>query len=91
MAFLIDCKMEGYRVLGVRSGKSQKGTEWRSIDVYKDGRTAEVSCTNGSLFPAVDALSEMDTVDLYVRAVAGRERSYLTMLDAPRLTESEVS
>lgn len=84
MAFLIDCTMFGYEVRGVQRGTSRKGTEFRSIRVESpDGRTAEISCTDPELFAGVDGLQKADVMDFKVRAVAGRERSYLSLLALP--------
>ena len=84
MAFAIDCTMDGYRVLGVKTGTSKKGNTFKSLSVYKDGRTAEVSVTKPELFAAVDALKEMDVIDLRVAAVAGKERSFISLSEAPQ-------
>lgn len=93
MAFLIDATMKGYKVLGVNTGTSKKGNTFKSISVFKDGRTAEVSVTDASLFMSVDNLNELDVVNLDVRAVAGnvrdgRANSYITLLEAPVLVQA---
>lgn len=85
MAFLIDATMKGYKVLGVQTGTSKKGKVFKAVTLFRDGRTAEVTVTNPELFDAVDHLHEMDVVNLDVRAVAGREHSYLSLLAAPLL------
>lgn len=87
MAFLIMASMKGYRVLDVKSGTSKKGTAWRSVSLFRDGVTAEVSTSDASLFGAVDALHEMDIVNCDVRAVAGKERSYVVLAAAPVVVE----
>lgn len=87
MAFLIMATMKGYRVLDVKSGTSKKGTAWRSVSLFRDGVTAEVSTSDASLFGAVDALHEMDVINVDVRAVAGKERSYVVMASAPVVVE----
>lgn len=87
MAFLIDCTMKGYKVLAVKSGTSKKGNTFYSLSVFRDGRTAEVSCTKPELFAPVAQLREMDTVNLDVRAVSGKDRSYISLLDAPVMVE----
>lgn len=87
MAFLIDCVMYGYEVRGVTSGTSKKGNAFRSIRVEsQDGRTAEISCTDSQLFAGVDALKKAENYDFTVRAVAGRERSYLSLLAVPTVS-----
>lgn len=91
MAFLIDCYMRGYEVRGVSRGTSRKGNEFRSIRVEsEDGRTAEISCTSPEFFEAVDSLKKADICDFYVRAVAGRERSYLSLLALPTLSPASL-
>lgn len=87
MSFLVDAVLVGYEVRGVDRGTSKKGTEWRSIRVEDAaaGRTAEISCTDSALFPYVDNLSKGDICTFEVRAVAGRERSYLTLLKLPQV------
>ena len=89
MAFLIDATMKGYRVLGIRTFHSKKGTEGRSIDVYKDGRNAEISCTDANLIPYVDGLQQMDIVNLDVVAVSGKERSYIMLVNSPVLVDRQ--
>lgn len=88
MAFNIDCQMIGYEVRGVDSGVSKAGKPWRSIrlESLSNGRTCEVSSTDGELFGYIDGLNRGDVVALSVRAVAGRERSYLILLEAPQVT-----
>lgn len=88
MAFNIDCQMIGYEVRGVDSGVSKKGVPWRSIrlESVSSGRTCEVSSTDGALFGIIDGLTRGDVVALSVRAVAGRERSYLILTEAPQVT-----
>lgn len=86
MAFLIDCTMKAYECRGVTTGTSKKGNTFKSIRVESlDGRTAEISCTDSSLFGAVDSLRKASVYNFDVRAVAGRERSYLSLLSAPLL------
>lgn len=84
MAFLIDCKLEGYEVRGIQTGTSKKGNVYKSIRCEsKEGNTCEISVTNQDLFGHVDQLSKGDIVTLDVRAVSGRERSYITLMSAP--------
>lgn len=86
MAFLVDATLKGYECRGVSSGTSRKGNPYRSIRIEsQDGRTAEISCTDSALFPAVDGLRKAGVYNFDVRAVAGRERSYLSLLAAPVL------
>lgn len=89
MAFLIDATLKGYEVRGVSSGVSKKGNEFRSIRVEsQDGRTAEISCTNPQLYAIVDSLTKATICNFDVRAVAGRERSYITLLREPVIVEA---
>lgn len=90
MAFLIDATMKAYECRGVTTGTSKKGNTYKSIRVEsQDGRTAEISCTDSSLFAAVDALRKASVYNFDVRAVAGRERSYLSLLAAPLLVADD--
>ena len=79
MAFMIDATMKGYKVLGVKTGTSKKGNTFKSLSLFRDGRTAEVSVTDPQLFGAVDALSELDVVNVDVRAVSGKDRSWISL------------
>lgn len=91
MAFLIDATMKGYECRGVGSGTSKRGNAFRTIRVEsQDGRTAELSCTDSDLFGVVDNLRKGATYNFDVRAVAGRERSYLSLLAAPVLVSDEI-
>lgn len=91
MAFLIDATMKGYECRGVTTGTSRKGNAFKSIRVESpDGRTAEISCTDATLFGAVDGLRKASVYNFDVRAVAGRERSYLSLLAAPLLVSDGV-
>ena len=86
MAFLIDATMLAYECRGVTTGTSKKGNVFKSIRVEsQDGRTAEISCTDPELFAAVDGLRKASVYNFVVRAVAGRERSYISLLAAPLL------
>lgn len=88
MAFLIDATMKGYECRGVTTGTSKRGNVFKSIRVEsQDGRTAEISCTNEGLFPAVDQLKKAGVYNFDVRAVAGRERSYLMLVREPVVVE----
>lgn len=84
MAFLIDCKMMAYECRGVETGTSKRGNVFKTIRVESPtGRTAEISCTDSDLFPSVDRLQKAGIYNFDVRAVAGRERSYLQLLHEP--------
>lgn len=85
MAFSIEATMKGYRVLSVEGGVSKKGNPWKSVSVFRDGRTNEISVTDETLFAAVDNLREMGVYNFDVRAIAGRERSWISLLAAPLL------
>lgn len=83
MAFVVDARLSGYKVLSVKTGQSKKGNTYKVLSLFHDGRTCEVSCTNPDFFPTIDALAELDAIDVDVLCVAGRERSYITMQSAP--------
>lgn len=84
MAFLIDCTLSNYEVRGVEQGTSRKGNPFRSVRVEsQSGRTAEISVTNPEFFTDVDRLKKGDMISCEVVAVAGKERSYLSMTSAP--------
>lgn len=87
MAFLLDATIEDYEVRGVDTGTSKKGNTFKSIRLESlGGRTLEVSCTDSNLFTSVDKLQRGDLVTCTVRAVAGRERSYVSLLSEPIVT-----
>lgn len=84
MAFSIDCTMKGYEVRGVESGVSKKGKAYRSIRVESpQGRTAEISSSDAELFGYIDILKKAQVCNFDVRAVAGRERSYIILQRPP--------
>lgn len=84
MAFLIDCTLEGYEVRGITTGTSKKGNVFKSIRCESgQGNTCEISVTNMDLFGSVDQLSKGDIASFDVRAVSGRDRSYITLMAAP--------
>lgn len=84
MAFLIECTLSNYEVRGVDSGTSKKGNSFRSLRVESSsGRTAEISVTKPEFFTDVDRLKKGDLISCEVMAVAGKDRSYLSMLTAP--------
>ena len=86
MAFLINATMMAYEVRAVNSGVSKAGKPWRSIRVESlEGDTAEISCSDASLFASVDSLKKTDVCNFDVRAVAGRERSYIVLVAPPLL------
>lgn len=92
MAFLIDCKLEGYEIRGVSTGTSKKGNQFKSIRCESgSGNNCEISVTNPDLFSSVDGLAKGDVVNLDVRAVSGRERSYITLLSSPFVTGNAYS
>lgn len=90
MSFLIDATMKGYECRGTETGTSKKGNTFKTIRLESHGgRTCEVTCTDSNLFGAVDAMRKASIYNLDVRAVAGRERSYIMLLEAPVLVTSE--
>lgn len=92
MAFLIDCTLSNYEVRGVETGTSKKGNSFRSVRVEsQSGRTAEISVTKPEFFTDVDRLKKGDLISCEVMAVAGKERSYLSMLNAPVVTGNSYS
>lgn len=83
MAFKIFARMEGYRVLGVKSGTNKAGNPYRLVTVFKDGSTCDVSSSSPEVVPAVDRLQEMQLVSFDVVAVSGKEKDYVIMTSAP--------
>lgn len=84
MAFLIECSLSNYEVRGVDSGTSKKGNPFRSLRIEsQSGRTAEISVTKPEFFADVDRLKKGDLISCEVMAVAGKDRSYLSMLNSP--------
>lgn len=87
MAFAIRCVLVGYEVRGVQSGTSKKGAAWRGLRLEdSEGHGCEVSTTKSDYFPAIDACKRGDLVTCDCIAVAGRERSYIMLADAPQVT-----
>lgn len=87
MAFLLDATITDYEVRGVTSGTSKAGNAFRSVRLESmEGRTLEVSCTDATLFGDVDKLHKGDMVTCMVRCVAGKERSYVSLLTAPKVS-----
>lgn len=87
MAFLLECVIDGYEVRGVQTGSSKKGNTFKSIRLESEGgQSCEVSTTDSSLFSSVDVLRKGDVITAKVRAVSGRERSYITLLTQPIVT-----
>lgn len=87
MAFLLECVISDYEVRGVQTGESKKGKTFKSVRLESQGgQTVEVSTTDSSLFSSVDCLQKGDIVQARVRAVAGRERSYVTLVGEPIVT-----
>lgn len=87
MAFLIESKMEDWEVRGTTEGVSKAGKPWASLRVEDmSGRmSAEVSTSDDNLIPSVRSLAKGDLVNLLVRAVAGKERSYLVLIAKPEV------
>lgn len=84
MAFLADASIEDYEVRGVDTGTSKKGNTFKSLRLESmQGRTLEVSCTDPVLFADVDKLRKGDMVSCMCRFVAGKERSYVSLLSSP--------
>lgn len=84
MAFLADATIEDYEVRGVDTGTSKKGNTFKSLRLESmQGRTLEVSCTDPELFADVDKLRKGDMVSCMCRFVAGKERSYVSLLSSP--------
>lgn len=89
MAFSIDCGISGYEVRGVTEGTSKKGNRFQLIRLEDQrGYALEVTNTDDSLMASVAALKRGDTVDMFVRAVGGRQRQYIQLLNAPVVTGS---
>lgn len=84
MAFALDAKLSDYEVRAVSQGTSKKGNPYRVVRLESlTGYPLEVSCTNDDLFGEVDKLKRGDMVTCDVRAVSGRDRSYVSLLSAP--------
>lgn len=84
MAFLIECTLSNYEVRGVERGTSKKGNPYQSLRIEsQSGRTAEISVTNPEFFTDVDRLKKGDLISCEVMAVAGKDRSYLSMTSCP--------
>lgn len=84
MAFALDALIRDYEVRGVTAGTSAKGNEFRSLRLESMGGYAlEVSCTKPELFASIDRLQKGDMINADVRAVSGRDRSYVSLMSAP--------
>lgn len=84
MSFIMDAIINDYEVRGVTTGVSKKGNTFKSLRLESmDGRNLDVSCTDSQLFTDVDKLSKGDMISCTVRAVAGKERSYVSLLSVP--------
>lgn len=88
MAFKLKATLKGYRVLDVRQGTSKAGKLWMGLNLYGDDATLECSTTDETLFAGIRALNPMDVINVDVRAIAGKERSYVVLLSDPQLVES---
>lgn len=87
MAFLIEALMEDWEVRGTTEGVSKAGKPWASVRVEDmSGRmSADVSTSDDNLIAAIRGLGKGDLVNLRVRAVAGKERSYLVLIARPEV------
>lgn len=88
MAFRIKATLKGYRVLGIKQGTSKGGKPWQSMTLFGDDATVEVSTTEPDLMMAISTLKPMDVINVDVRAIAGKERSYLILAGTPQLVQS---
>lgn len=89
MAFLLECIIDDYEVRGVSTGKSNKGTVFKSINLEShDGKSCEISCTDSDLFSSVDKLVKGDIITCRVRAVSSKKYSYVSLISAPVVKEN---
>lgn len=84
MAFVLECKLQGYEVRGINRGVSRNtGNEYRSIRCESpEGSTLEISCP-AEFFGSADRLVKGDIADFAVRAVSTAKYSYVTLIDEP--------
>lgn len=84
MAYLLQATINDYEVRGHTQATSKKGKDYMTLRLEsKDGYSVELSCTDESLFPDVNALKRGDIISCEVMAVSGKERSYITLRSVP--------
>lgn len=84
MAYLLKATISDYEVRGHTRGTSKKGKDYVSLRLEsQDGYSVEVSCTDDTLFPDVEALKRGDIITCDVMAVSGKERSYVSLRSVP--------
>lgn len=93
MAFVVEFDLRNYEFRGTQSGVSAKtGKSWLSLVLEsEDSRQVSVSVP-ADLRARVDSLGLCKgmLVDCRVRAVAGKDNSYVMLLDVPVLAGSAV-
>lgn len=92
MAFLIETELKGYEYRGYEEGVSQKsGKTWLTLKFEdSNARQIEVSVPHDmQRDPKVANLRRGDMCDVVVRAVAGRDRSYIQLLYPPTLLNAD--
>lgn len=92
MAFNVDCHMIRYELRAVRHGTSNKGNKYATIvcEDLSEGRQAEVSCTNESLFDFLDYLRRGDIISMHVRAISSQKYSFISLLEEPLVEHENV-
>lgn len=90
MAFAIKALMQEYEFRGLNTATSKKGKVFKTLRVEsEDGRTAEVSCSDETLFSSCDALVKGSKYDFPVIVVSTAphgdvpSRSYIVLESAP--------
>ena len=92
MAFLIETELKGYEYRGYEEGVNQKsGKTWLTLKFEdSNARQIEVSVPHDmQRDPKVVNLRRGELCDVVVRAVAGRDRSYIQLLNPPTLLNDE--
>jgi hypothetical protein len=86
MAFNLPVRLVGYEVRAVREGVSKAGKPYKVIKVEdQDGYDCELSCSDASLFGAIETLRKGQIINADVRAVSGKDSSYVKLTAAPQL------
>lgn len=84
MSFLVVAMLQGYEVRACESRTSKKGVPFVAVKLEgPDGVDVEVSTSDAGMIPDVSRLTKGDIVNWQVRAVAGKDRSYIVAHDVP--------
>lgn len=85
MAYKISGNAIGYEFRKHQSGVSKSGKAWHSykFESVADGSDVEFSTTDAELVASCENLRRGEVYNIPFVAVAGKDRSYVIMTDAP--------